>query len=247
LTAPEPADIKRPRDLRALLVDSIALYRRHFWMFLAIALAVVVPVYAIVLGVGLGEFTGDYQTGQAPGPAVVGLLVRLLVVIPLVSVMVLDALLEIAAGRTPRIAKSIQAGLDAFARVFWPMLIALLVAVGTFYTVVIPFLLAVRCYFVPQVVVMEDARGPDALRASWELTRGFAWRVAGIALVGTLVFVLAGGLVATPVAVLARSLDSEAIQLAAFTLADVLAAPPLGIFAALLYFDLRARQSAPAR
>ncbi|MEA2469387.1 MAG: hypothetical protein QOE38_385, partial [Thermoleophilaceae bacterium] len=102
-------------------------------------------------------------------------------------------------------------------------------------------------YFVPQVVVMEDRRGTEALRASWELTRGFAWRVAGIVLVVQLLFYLAAALVATPLAALGRSLDSDAVSLAATTLAEVLVAPPVGIFAALLYFDLRSRKGALAR
>jgi hypothetical protein len=66
-------------------------------------------------------------------------------------------------------------------------------------------------------------------------------------LVVQLLFLLAGGLVATPVAALAKSLDSEAVQLAANTLAETVVAAPLGIFAALLYFDLRARQAALPR
>ena len=247
MTAPDRADLTRPRDLSALISDSFALYRRHFWRFLAISVAVVVPVYAIVRGVGLGQFTGGYESSREPGPAAIFLLVRLLVVTPLVSVMVLDALLDISGGRKPSAGKSIQAGLDAFARVFWPVLIALVCEAATLITIIVPLVLLVRWFFVPQIVVMEDKRGPDALRASWELTRGFAWRVAGVVVVVQLVFVLAGALVATPVSVLARSLDSEAIQLAADTVADAVVASPLGIFAALLYFDLRSRQGALAR
>jgi hypothetical protein len=247
LTAPDRADLTRTRDLNALLSDSFALYRRHFWTFLAISAAVVVPVNAIVLGLGLGQFTGDFDSTTTPAATLAPLLVRLLVVIPLITVMVLDALLEVSADRKPRAAKSIQAGLDAFTLVFWPVLIAVLCEAGTLITIVVPLVLLVRWFFVPQLVVVEGKRGPDALRASWELTRGFAWRVAGLVVVGQLVFLLAGALVATPVAALARSLDSEAVLLAANTLAEVLVAAPLGIFAALLYFDLRTRQGAPAR
>ena len=246
MTAPDRADLTRPRDLNALLSDSFALYRRHFWTFLAIAVAVVVPVYAVVLGVGLGQFTGDYQAVREPGPSAVAILVRLLVVFPLLSVMALDALLEVSAGRKPRAAKSIQAGLDAFARVFWPVLIALVFEVGTLITIVVPLVLIVRWFFVPQVVVMEDKRGPEALRASWDLTAGFGWRVAGLGLVAQILFLLAGALVATPVEALARSLDSEALQLAALTVADTVVAAPAALFAALLYFDLRTRRGALA-
>jgi hypothetical protein len=247
LTAPpDRADLNRPRDLSALLSDSFALFRRHFWTFLAVSVAVVVPVNAIVLGIGLGQFTGGYGSTPTPASTAVPALVRLLVVTPLVAVMVLDALLEIAAGRTPHAGKAIQAGLDSFTRVFWPVLIAVLCEAATLITVIVPFVLLVRWFFVPQVVVMENKRGADALRASWELTRGFAWRVAGLVLVVQLLFVLAGALVATPLAALAKSLNSEAVELAANTLAETIVAAPLGIFAALLYFDLRSRQAALA-
>jgi hypothetical protein len=246
LTPPDRVDLKRPRDLNALLSDSFALYRRHFWTFLAIAVVVVVPVNAIVLGFGLGQFTGSYGSTPSPASTAVPALVRLLVVTPLVAVMVLHALLEVAAGRKPQATKAIQSGLDAFTKVFWPVLIAVVCEAATLITVIVPFVLLVRWFFVPQVVVIEDKRGTDALRASWELTRGFAWRVAGLVLVVQLLFVLAGALVATPVAALARSANSEAVELVANTLAETVVAAPLGIFAALLYFDLRSRKAARA-
>jgi hypothetical protein len=247
LTEPDRLELNRPRDLNALLTESFALYRRHFWTFLAIAFIVVVPVHSIVLGVGLGEFSGGYNSTPAPASALVPALVQLLVVGPLVAVMVLDALGEIAAGRKPRAVRSIQAGLDAFAVVFWPVLIAVLCEVATAVTIIGPLILLVRWYFVPQLVVLEKRRGADALRASWELTRGFAWRVAGLVLIVHLLFELGGALIATPVAAIARSADSEALSLAATTLAETLVAAPLGIFAALLYFDLRSRQAALGR
>ncbi|MEA2409495.1 MAG: hypothetical protein QOC77_56 [Thermoleophilaceae bacterium] len=239
--------LDRPRDLNALLTDSFSLYRRNFWTLLAVAIVVVVPVYAVVLGVGLGQFTGGFDSTPAPASTLVPWLAQLLVVTPLISVMMLDALRALAGGRRPRFASTVEAGLDAFGRVFWPVLIAVLCMALTLFTVILLPVLLVRLYFVPQVVVMEDRRGTEALRASWELTRGFAWRVAGIVLVVQLLFYLAAALVATPLAALGRSLDSDAVSLAATTLAEVLVAPPVGIFAALLYFDLRSRKGALAR
>jgi hypothetical protein len=244
---PPALELDRPRDLGALLTDSFTLYRRHFWMFLAVAFVVVVPVHAIVLGVGLGQFSGGYDSTPAPASTLVPGLTRLLVVSPLLAVMMLDALLALAAGRRPGFASTIQTGLDAFGRVFWPVLIAVLCMALTLFTLVLPLLLLVRWFFVPQVVVLDGKRGVDALRASWELTRGFAWRVAGIVFVVQLLFYLAGALVATPLAALGRSLNSEAVALGATTLTEVLVAPPVGIFAALLYFDLRSRKAALAR
>jgi hypothetical protein len=246
-TPRQALELNRPRDLNALISDSFSIYRHNFWTLLAVAFVVVVPVHAIVLGVGLGQFSGGYDSTPAPASTIVPGLTRLLVVSPLISVMMLDALGTLAAGRKPGFAGTVQAGLDAFGRVFWPVLIAVLCMAGTLVTIVVPLVLLVRWFFVPQLVVLDKARGLDALRASWELTRGFAWRVAGIVFVVQLLFYLAGALAATPLAALGRSLDSEAVALGATTLTEVLVAPPVGIFAALLYYDLRSRKAALAR
>ena len=248
MTVPEPEpgrfELERPRDLGALLSHSAGLYRRHFLRFIAMAVVVVVPVHAAVLGFGLRQFTGGYDPAPEPEFAYVPLLIQVLVEGPLIAVMALHAVREIAAGTKPRPGASIQAGLDAFTIVFWPVLIAVLCEVASIITIIGPLVLLVRWYFVPQVVVSEERRGPEALRGSWGLTRGFAWRAAGYLLVGNVLFRLAGGILVTPIAVLARSVDSEAVSLAATTLAETLVAAPIGIFAALLYFDLRSRQRA---
>lgn len=247
MTDPERLVLERPRNLGGLLSDSASLYRRHFWTFIAIACVVVLPVHAIVLGLGLGQFSGGYDSTPKPQSAFVPILVQVLVVGPLVAVMTLHALRELAEGRRPRAGAAIQAGLDAFAPVFLPVLVAVLLEVVTIPTVILPVVLLVRFYFVPQVVVVEGKRGTDALRASWERTRGFAWRAAGLILVVQLLWQLGGGLVSTPLAAVAKSADSEALTLASTTLAETLIVAPLGIFAALLYFDLGARQSALAQ
>jgi hypothetical protein len=247
---PEPGsrlELERPRDLGALLADTLVLTRRHLWKFLAIGFAVVVPVNAVVLGVGLGQFSGGYDSTPPPASGLVPALVSLLVVDPLVAAMALHVLQAAAAGRPVRVGAAIQAGLDAFARVFWPVLMAVLCEAATLITVVVPFVLLVRWFFVPQVVVVDGARGGGALRASWELTRGFGLRTAGLVLVARLLFLIAGALVATPVAALARSANSEALSLAATTLGYVLVVTPLGVFAGLLFYDLRSRQAALAR
>lgn len=240
-------ELERPRDLGALLADTLALTRRHLWKFLAIGFAVVVPVNAVVLGIGLGQFSGRYDSTPPPASGLVPALVSLLVVDPLVAAMALHVLQAAAAGRPVRVGAAIQAGLDAFTRVFWPVLIAVLCEAATLITVVVPFVLLVRWFFVPQVVVVDGARGAGALRASWEVTRGFGLRTAGLVLVARLLFLIAGALVATPVAALARSADSEALSLAATSLGYVLVVTPLGVFAGLLFYDLRSRQAALAR
>jgi hypothetical protein len=243
---PDRVDLQRPRDLSALLSESLSLYRRHFLTFVAIAFVVVVPVYAAVFGIGLGQFTGGYDATPPSAAAPVPIIVQLLVVDPLVAAIVLHVLRGMAAGERPHAGRSIQAGLDVFAAVFWPVLIAFACEAGTVVTVIVPLVLLVRWYFVPQVVVAEGRRGTEALRASWEVTRGFAWRTAGFVVVGRVLYSLGGALLATPIAILAKAVDSQAVALAASTVGETLVAAPIGIFSALLYYDLRSRQGALA-
>ena len=252
MTAPEPQssgfELEAPRDLGGLLSESFDLYRHNFLRFLAMSVCVVVPVQAVVLGVGLKQFSGGYDSTPAPASGWVPIAVQVLVVGPIVAVMALHALQELAAGaRRPRVGASIQAGLDAFAVVFWPVLLATLGEIAAVITILGVFVLIVRWYFVPQVVVIERARGTQALRASWEITRNFGWRTAGFLIVGNVVYGFAGTLISTPVDAVARGVDSEAVGLAATTLAETLAAAPIGIFVALVYFDLRSRQKALVR
>jgi hypothetical protein len=247
LTAPDDdaaVALERPRDLNGLLSESFAIYRHNFWTFLAIAFVVVVPVNAAVLGVGLGQFSGGYDSTPAPASALVPALVQLLVVGPLVAVMVLYALQDMAGGEKPNAGRAIQSGLEAFSQVFWPVLIAVLCEAGTLITIILPFVLIVRWYFVPQLVVLEGSRGAEALRESWELTRGFAWRTAGMLVVVNVAYGLAGVVVTTPLTAVASSADSEALSLLAATIGETLVAAPLGICGALIYYDVRARKAA---
>ena len=66
------------------------------------------------------------------------------------------------------------------------LLAAVGVALGLLLLVIPGIYLAVRWFFVPQAVVVENARGPAALRRSRELTSGTWWRTFGIILLANL-------------------------------------------------------------
>ena len=55
-------ELERPRDARALLRDSLVVYLRHFWTFLALGALVVVPTELIVGGIGLEQFSSGYDS-----------------------------------------------------------------------------------------------------------------------------------------------------------------------------------------
>ena len=54
-------ELERPRDAGALLRDSLVVYIRHFWTFLALGALVVVPSELIVSGVGLEQLSSGYD------------------------------------------------------------------------------------------------------------------------------------------------------------------------------------------
>lgn len=254
-------DLTCRRALGALFGDSLRLYFGNFARFLAIGAAVVVPTQLIVSGIGLGRLSGGFEDKTPRGGELIGGAVQTLVTTPLIVAMTVYVLLDLAAGKRPSARRSIQAGLDAFAPIFVPVVAALaceaavviavlLAALLTGATALTPLLaaavfLAVRWYFVAQSVVVDDARGLDALRASWSLTRGSGWRVFGTVALGYLAFVLAATLLSSPLATAAHAVDSGALRLAAEIVAASLAAPAVALLSALLYFDLRTRSATP--
>jgi hypothetical protein len=262
LTAPRRLDLDRPRTFGALLSETLGLYFRNFLRFAAIGLAVVLPAEAIVSGVGLGMFGAGYDSKRPLAADLMPQVVQVLVTTPLIATIALFALLDLADERRPSVRTAIQRGLDAFAAVFVPVLAAvgmealvtlllvvpLALAVSSAFvpTLVIPFALAVRWYFVPQAVVHGGSRRLAALRASWDLTRGSAWRVFGVVALAYIALLWAAGLVSLPLIVAARSADSGALVVAANVVTQSLAAPAIAILSGLLYFDLRARARATA-
>ena len=259
---PPRLDLTQPRRLGALISDSVRLYFRHFGRFLAIGAAVVVPAELIVSGVGLGELSGGFDANQPVAADLIPLAVQALVITPLIVAMTIYLLLDLSEGRPPGLRRAMQSGLDMFAPIFVPVLVALAaealvtlvfvlplalaVSSALVPTLVIPLALAVRWYFAPQAVVLTGERRLEALRASWELTRGSGWRVFGIVMLGVFAFTTATGLVASPIFAAARSADSGALVLVSRIVQETLAAPVLALLYVLLYFDLRARTRAAA-
>jgi hypothetical protein len=260
LTEPERLAFNPPPTLGPLLADSVRLYFRYVGLFVLVGFVIVAPAEAIVTGVGLEQFSSPVDTDPELAELVIPLAVRTLVTTPLIAAICTYVLLDLSHGERPSARRAIQSGLDAFVPVFVPVLmtiavavlltatlvVPLAVAVGSALvpTILVPLFFAIRWYFVPQSVVAGEKRGTAALRDSWALTGGQALRVAGVVLVTLLLFGVASGLLATPLASAAVSAESGVLAVAADILAQTLAAPAVAIVSALFYFDLRARARA---
>jgi hypothetical protein len=242
---PERLDLAQPRETGDLLGTAIAVYRRNFPTIFAIAAAIVVPVQLIVSGIGMEELAAPYERSTDTAEMLVTTAVSFLVVAPLIAAATIHVLQELSRGERPHAGRAIQVGLDVFAPVFLAVLLAGLgIAIGLAALILPGIYVAVRWLFVPQAVVVGQARGVDALRQSWALTQGFWWRAFLVILLANLIAFLPGILVVSPFDALAESADRQWISLAGMTLAEVITAPFVALVSTLLFFDLRSRRAA---
>jgi hypothetical protein len=235
-------ELERPRDTGALLRDSFSVYRRNFWTFLAIGAIVVVPAELIVGGVGLEQLSSGYNATPNFAEAAIPGAVSFLVVAPLITAICVFALRSVAAGNSPRARESLVKGFELFTPLFFAVVLAALgIALGL--VLVVPGIyLFVRWYFVPQVVVLEGARGPEALRASGRLIQGAWWRSFALILLVNVVALLVALVLAAPFSAAAESSDRAVWSMIGQMLAGAITQPFGALYSTLLYFDLLARR-----
>ena len=236
-------ELRRPRDAGGLFRDALGVFLRHFWLFVALSAAVVVPVELIVRGIGMGMLTSSYDSSPGVAASAVPAVVEVLVVMPIVTAICIYALHALADGERPRAGGVLVAGFEAFTPLFAAVAMAAIgIALGLLALIVPGIFLAVRWFFVPQAVVVEGARGAGALRRSGELVQGFWWRTFGLVLLANIAIAIPGVVLLAPFAGIAESTDRAAWELVGAAVATSVTAPFVALFATLLYYDLRARR-----
>jgi hypothetical protein len=239
-------ELERPREAGALLRDSLNVYLKHFWTFLALGALVVIPAEVIVSGVGLGELTAKYDNSPTFAEAAIPAVVSYLVVAPLITAICVYALQSVAAGGSPGAREAIVKGFEQFSPIFFAVLLAALgILVGAI--VIVPGVyFFVRWYFVPQTVVLEGAHGPAALRGSSRLVEGFWWRTLGLIVLVNVVALVFAVILGAPFTAGADRADKAVWALIGEIVASSVVQPFGALYSTLLYFDLRARTRAGA-
>jgi hypothetical protein len=241
-----PLTLAQPRDITALFRDSLQVYFRHAWVFILLSAAVVVPVDVVVEGVGLEMLTGPYDDSPTVAETAVPTVVRFLVVVPIITAICIHALRSIAAGEQPGTTQSLVSGFEAFTPLFFAVLIAAIGIAAGFVLLIVPGVyLAVKLFFVPQTVVIDGARGLDALRESSDIVRGFWWRTFGLVVMINLAGALPALLITAPFAGIADNTGDAVWALVGTICAESITTPFVALFSTFLYYDLRARR-APA-
>jgi hypothetical protein len=241
-------ELDRPRDISALFGDSLGVFFRHAPVFLLLSAAVVVPALLVVQGIGLEQLTASYDESPKLTEQAVPTLVSFLVVSPLITAICIHALRSVAAGGRPGAGRAFVSGFEAFTPIFFAVLLAALgIALGLVLLVIPGIYLFVRWFFVPQAVVIEGARGPDALRRSSAVVQGFWWRTLGLVVLVNLAAILPALVFTAPFAAIADSTDKAVWALVGTICAETITAPFVALLSTLLYYDLRARRAgAPA-
>jgi hypothetical protein len=239
-------ELERPRDAGALLRDSLVVYLRHFWTFLALGALVVVPSEVIVSGVGLDQLTAGYDSSPTFAEAAIPAVVSYLVVAPLITAICVYALRSVAAGGSPGAREATVKGFEQFSPIFFAVLLAALgILLGA--VLIVPGLyLFVRWYFVPQTVVLEGAHRAAALRGSGRVVEGFWWRTFGLIVLVNVVALVFAVILGAPFTAAADRADRAIWALVGEIVASSVVQPFGALYSTLLYFDLRARTRAGA-
>jgi hypothetical protein len=236
--------LDRPRDITALFGEALGVYFRHALVFIALSAAVVVPVHLIVLGIGLEQFTAAYDESPSAAEAAISTVVEFLVVAPLITAICIHALRAVASGGRPGAGQSFVAGFEAFTPLFFAVLLAAAgIVLGLLLLIVPGIYLFVRWFFVPQAVVLERARGPEALSRSSAVVQGYWWRTFGLVVMVNLAAALPALVFAAPFTALASSTDRALWSMIGTICAGTVTTPFVALFSTLLYHDLRARRA----
>jgi hypothetical protein len=234
----QPPEIERPRSLAEILAEALDIYQRYPVLVLTLALGVIGP-YELAVLAATGEGPLATQAHQKAGVTILLVLLNYAFVAPLISALLIYAVIVIGAGHSPRLTQVAARGLRVLPEVA-AAVIAAGFGIGLGLLLIIPgILLALRWSVVAQVAAVDHEGWLPALRRSGELARGHYWHIAGLILITAL---LTGGVELAAAAIPLGS-TSGAVSVALGILARTITASFTALTLALLYFDLRARSA----
>jgi hypothetical protein len=236
--------LRQQRDVGALFRDAFAVYSRHALLFILLSAAVVVPAELIVEGIGLEMLTSSYDSSPSVAETVIPTIVEFLVVTPIIAAICIYALHQIAGGERPSAGRVLVAGFEAFTPLFAAVALAAAgIALGFVALIVPGVYLAVRWYFVPQTVVIEGARGQQALTRSGLIVTGFWWRVFGLVLLANVAILIPGFILLAPFTEIAKNTDRAVWALVGSAITTSVTTPFVALYSTLLFYDLLARRA----
>ena len=232
-----------------LLANIAHMYRHHFGLIVgAVGLPLVLP--AIIVTLALSNIDAEETNGFAIIGAVVGFglgYIGLFLGPAALTVVASD----ICVGNAPTLSRAYQRVLGRgrwWHLVTTSLLAGILIDLGLILLIVPGLWLFIRALFSAPVVVLEDRRNRDAIRRSFALTKGQAWRIAGFLLLTFLLAELIASLVGFVVSFIGQQVagPESALQVYLlvlnFAIGAIVIGPASSVLIVLLYYDQRVRR-----
>lgn len=248
---PESPRLFRPRSVGEILRHAFELYRTHWKNLFAMVAVVVVPLaiaQALITDLWLDESLTreEIRSGvevTVDGAFVAGIAASLVFLLfSVLGYTALEGAVTRAAagtflGRDMDIGESLRFGLARFWSIILVGVLVGLAVIGGFILLIVPgFIFLTRFWVSVPALVIEDRRGREALRRSWNLIKGRSWPVFGtIIVVGIGTSILSG---------LLTQLfgDSVLAQAIGGAIASIITTPYLALVSVLIYLDARVRK-----
>jgi len=228
----------RPLSIGEILDGALVLLRRHFTLVLGIAVVcegipTAMDVYIDLTGGG----------SQNPG---LSLLDRLLTLVG--SVLVTGATVRVVSeaylGRTPLFGDAMGFAGSRFGTILGANIMSGFLTVLAILALVIPGIVVACGYSVAaEAAALESGSASEALRRSWDLTKGFKWKALALGVVSIgliLVVYLGAGVLGGIMGEVVGGLDAVLAVLAACV--SLLIYPVISCVFTLFYYDLRVRK-----
>ncbi len=237
-------DLTRQRDLGDLLGDAFANWVAHLPVFLSLAFIVVAPFMGLINGLWAGTLGGASAGTPDLAPAMASVIANWLIIPPLITAGHVAAVLDLGAGRKPRLGGSLRVALRAFPVAFLVVaLYGIAIALGAALLIVPGIWVSVALYFGAQAVVADRAGVLDALEHSREITRGQWWRTFGYLFLISILAAIIGGIAGLVLGgIVGLVTDVEVILAIAQIIAQTVTLSFTALAATLLFFDLRVRR-----
>jgi Membrane domain of glycerophosphoryl diester phosphodiesterase len=236
-----------PRGIGEILAAAFQLHRRHWRTLMAIAAVVVVPLTLLQYGIGHWFRTNGQQLQD---PAEVSTSLWAVASAWLLAALVGLLLYQVLTGAITRTIATEVAGQDlgleqsyrfGFARLGPVLVVSILVGLATLLGLIVFIIpgiyIGVRLAVSIQALVIEDRRGTEAMRRSWDLVGGHWWHAAFTLLVAGLITGVVNAVITAPF-----SAGAWLLQGIAAAVATTVTLPYGALVGVLLYLDLRARK-----
>jgi len=253
-TPPGPGGL-RPRMLGEILSGAFEIYKNNAAELLAIVAAVVVPLSLIgaVLGEvvssgaesSVDEFGNVQIESEGLFLALLGFLIVVVILI-LISAVLQAAIIRAAAfatiGDPVDVKASYRWGFQRFGSVFLvAILVGLAVAAGLFVFLIGALIVATFLYVSIPALVVENRRGTQALKRSWQLVSANFGHALLVIIVTFVIVAIIQGIIGGIGGALG---DNWFVAWIFNAIAQIVVAPFSALVSVLLYLDLRARKEA---